>query len=296
MLKKIYFFIHLFLLWTNISFAYNIIEDKNINIVINSVKSEFESPVLISNNYTLVPFREICNFFNIPDSNIIFDNKNNTVCVTNGIKKLSPSINNNIAYIDSIPFSLPVNPIIYDKTTYVPLRVIGEFLDCIIIWDSSSRSVFIKDTSEYSRVESFFNKVENNLKKIKTLKIDVINEFKDTVNSYSFGNSIYIDTVAKKVFHKNILDKNWKYETLESNISKDTPASIFNNILFAGISFNRQLSDENFMVFNGYYSTNQGVFCKTYIYINTTTLYIEKQITEFKLGDTAIRQQILYSS
>jgi len=286
MKKFLIFFIIYFC--TSFCYASNISEKNNLNIIINSEKINFSSPPIIYNNYTLVPLRNMLNYFEYIN-NINYYNK--TISFSRSNSNLILNINSTTGYIDNQKIELDAPPILYKNLTYVPLKTISQFLDCYIYYDDFSKTIFIKDLNEYQQIESFFEKLNKNLSSTNSLKIDIINEFFNKTSSFSYGNSIYIDNLSKKILTKNILDENWK----ESNTKISFKNNIFfNSNFFVGITFDRINSDKNKMIFYGYYPSNNGVLCKTKLYVDPTYLIITKQEVEFLYENLLTKQTIFY--
>lgn len=286
-MKKNFFILIFLLICTSSSYCENISEKNNLNIIINSEKV-YASPIIYK-DYTLIPIRQILPFFNIQNENIHYANSTITIKRYNSV--LTLKINDINGYINSNKIQLPVAPILYENTTYLPLRVISDFFDCYTYYDSNTQTIFIKDLNEYQQIESFFQKVQNRLYFVDYVQIDIINEIKNKTSNYSFGNSIYIDKKTNSVFQKNILDSDWK----KSNMKVNTTINGFNNNFFAGLSFDRTKSSDSQMVFCGFYPTNSGTLCKSTIYLDTATRLITKQISEFSSNDMSIKQNVLYS-
>jgi len=287
------FFVIFIIICTSFSYASNISERNNLNIVINSEKVYFNRPILSYSDYTLVPLQSIVPFFNTQKSSITYSNNTILLKRYNSILKLF--INNTNGNIDGKNIILPIAPIIYKNTIYIPIRVVSDFFDCYIHYDSLSKTIFIKDLNEFQQVESFFQKVQNKLNFVSTLQLDIINELKNDTSSYSFGNSIYIDKKNNSIFEKNILETNWKKATSKINYNSNNLSSILNANFFVGLSFDRKKSSETQMIFYGFYPTSNGRLCKTTFYIDTNSLHIMKQIAEYFIDDLQIKQSTIYS-
>ena len=278
---------------TSFSYASNVSERKNLNIVINSEKIYFNLPILSYNDYTLVPLKSISPYFNIEKNSITYSNK--TIILKRYNSTLKLFINNINGNINGNNIKLPIAPIIYKNNVYVPIRVISDFYDCYTHYDSLSKTIFIKDLNEFQQVESFFNTIQDKLKFVNTLQIDIINELKNDTSTYSFGNSIYIDKNNNSVFQKNMLESNWKEIKSKLNYTTNNFSSVFNTNFFVGLSFDRKKSSETQMIFYGFYPTSEGRLCKTTFCVDTYSLHITEQIAEYFIDDLQITQCTLYS-
>jgi len=289
MKKFIFIFI---IICTSFSYAENISERNDVNIIINSKKIFLSLPPISYNNYTLVPLKDILPSFNIPKENISYSDKNISLKRYNSI--LTLYINNTLAYIDNTQIQLYVPPILYQGTIYIPLRVISDFYDCYIYYDNNSKTIFIKDLNEYEQVINFFKKVQNTLNSVNSLQIDIISELKNEISSYSFGNSFYISKTADKILKKDMLESNWEESNQKIKYTQNNFSSEYNNNFFTGLSFDRKKSSQTQMVFYGFYPYFSNL-CETTFYINPDTLYITKQENNYKTDNLSIKQTTLYT-
>ena len=285
-MKKIFLF---FILYFCTSFSYaTIYERHDLNVIINSHKVNFSSTPITYNDFTLVPIKSILSYFDFPNS-IDYHNKALSVRYYDSI--LSLNINSKTAYIDSIPISLDIAPIIYKNFTYVPLKIISSFFDCYIYYDNQSKSIFIKDLNEYQQIESFFDKLNKNLNTVNSLKIDVINELSNKNSSFSFGNCLFLNKTTNTLLMKSVLEDTWKESNIKIDFTNNAP---FNPEFFAGISFDRLNSNENQMIFEGFYPAN-GILCKAKIYVDPESFYITKQENKFSFYNINIKQTVFYN-
>jgi len=117
-----------------------------------------------------------------------------------------------------IPFSLSSEPTLYKNQTFIPLRVVSEFLDCRIAWDNPSKSVFIKSSNDFYEAENLFHQSANALKKCSSVKMDIISEITYPEGNFSFGHSVYVDKNANTIYTKNMLDSDWKLSAIRPQV------------------------------------------------------------------------------
>jgi len=291
-MKKIFLIIKIFfiIICTSLSYATNISQRNDLNIIINSKKISLNLPIISYNDYTLIPAQNILPFFNVEKTNFYYSNK--TIILKRYSSILTLYINDINGYIDGNKIQLPVSPLIYKDNIYIPLRVISDFYDCYIHYDNNSKTIFIKDLNEYQQIESFFKKVERKLTSVNSIQIDIINELKNQTSSYAFGNSFCINKASNTIFEKNVLEANWRESNKKINYNSN---NFFNNNFFIGLSFDRTKSSESQMVFYGFYPTKSNILCESTFYIDTNTLYITKQISEFTLDNLQVKQSTLYT-
>ena len=284
-MKKIIFIF--LIICTSFSYAENI-NEKNTNIIIDSKKVELKLPIISYNDYTLVPIKNIMPYFNIGKESL--SSSKNSISLKKYSSTLDLYVNSTNGYINGNKITLPVAPVIYKNNLYAPIRVISDFYDCYIYYDNLSNTIFIRNINEFQQIENFFKKVQDKLKNINSLQIDIINELSNGTSSYAFGNSIYINKKSNTIFEKNVLDSNWKESKQKINsINYD-----FNSNFFAGLSFDRTKSSETQLVFTGFYPSNN-ILCETLFYVDTTSILINKQVCKFVADDVVVKQTSLYT-
>lgn len=201
--------------------------------------------------------------------------------------------NSHKAYINNQQVSLVVPTILQENITYISLNLISNLSNFYINYDNLSNSIFVTTESDFKKIKFFFSKVEDILKTFNSINIDIINEIiASDGSSYSVGNSIYIDKTLNKIFQKNILDNNWKESDIK--LSATTTAD-FNEHFFAGISVDRINSNNDYIIFSGYYPLDNKKICNSTLYINPHNLEIEKQINQFEYENSTIKQTVFYS-
>lgn len=279
------------ILCTSLANNLQITESNNINLVINSEKIYFNSPILLSNSHILFPLRELCDKLKVPDLSISWNNKEQSITMKYKGKNLILKINSNIAKINEIETLLPCGPTLYKNKTYIPIRMISEFLDYFVIWNENSKTAFIKSSQNYFETKTFLNNLNNILSNIYDVKIDVINE----INDMSFGNSIYIDTKKNVILEKNILNDAWHNSQIKLATKTTIEEVNYISTLACGISIDNSLSNENYYVYAGFFPSASGNLSKGKLYIDTNNLYITKLITETETDLGILKQHVLFS-
>lgn len=269
----------------------NVTEAVNINLIINSEKIVLSSPILISNSHILFPLRELCNKLSVPSENITWEKGTQSITVFHNNKNLKMKLGSNIAKINEIEIILPCIPILYKDQTYIPLRMLSEFLDCFIIWDDTAKTAFIKNFDDYFETKNFLTDVNNNISKIYDVQIDIINEVANT----SFGNSIYINSQKNIVLEKNILSGNWKETDIKLTNSLSLEEINYISTLACGMKLDEKLSSENFYVYTGYFPALSGRLTKAKLYIDTNTLYLSKLVSETPTEIGLLKQNVLFN-
>lgn len=268
-----------------------LIESTDVNLIINSEKILLDAPIILSNSHILFPLRTLCDKLPNSDIKLFWDNKGQTITIYYLNKTLQLKINSNIAKINNTELILPCAPILYKNKTYIPLRIIGEFLDCFITWDQQSKTAFIKDITDYFETKIFFDSLNDIISNIHDVKIDIINE----INDISFGNSIYINTKENTILEKNMLNDAW-HESKIKLVNKSTlEENNFLTSLSGGVKKNSKLSSETYYVYDGYFPAQSGELSKCTLYIDTSNLYLTKMISETKTDLGILKQNVLFS-
>lgn len=266
-------------------------EINSLNLIVNSE--------LIENNFSCIKHEK---FILVPLTNFLDKIKLNynistyteeKMCIEFSNNKIELYPNSYTAYINDQKVDLVTPTVTQNNQIYVSTNLIKDLSDLYIYYDSYSNSIFVTPKSDFKKIDFFFNKIEKILKTFNSINIDVINEIiSPNGSSYSIGNSIYIDKTLNKIFQKNILDNSWK----ESNIKISSATSNnFNETFFTGISVDKINSNNDYIIFKGYYPLDNNRICKSILYINPYTLEIEKQINEFDFESNFVKQTIFYS-
>lgn len=292
-MKKFIFFILIIIIIFCPSSANNlaIIENNNINLVINSKKISLSSPIILSNSHILFPLRELCDNLSDDSINIIWDNKVQATTILYSGKTLALTLNSNIAKLNNTEILLPCSPLLYKNLTYIPLRMVGEFFDCSVIWDDTSKTAFIKNSFDYFNTKAFLYSINDVVSNVYDVKIDIINE----LDNMSFGNSIYIDNSENKILEKNILNDTWHNSKISLTNRNTLKETIYLSTLAAGINLDKTFSNENYYVYTGFFPTISGKLAYGKFYIDTTNLLLVKMLSESESTLGLLKQNILFS-
>jgi len=106
-----------------------------IGVRLNGELIDFENKPVIINDRTMVPFREIFEYF---EAEVEWDGKDRSVTAKREGKTVYLTIGSEDAKIDGEATKLDSPPIIIDSRTYVPLRFIAEGLDAGVSWNSQT--------------------------------------------------------------------------------------------------------------------------------------------------------------
>lgn len=274
-MKKFLIFFFLFLLIFCKSSANNqdIIETDSVQIIVNGKKIEFDSPVLISNDTLLFPLRSLFDELSANSSNISWDAKSQAVTLMSDNSILKFFIGSDTAILNGTSFSILASPILYKNQTFIPLRLVTEFLDCKIAWDNLSKTVFIKTISDFNETEEILKKCNYAIKSASSVKMDIISEINYSKGFFSFGHSIYVDTAENTIYTKNMLDSNWKISA-QNYISSNS--NYHEELLPFCFSLDKIKSNENTYILAGFYPSKKGILNESSLFIDTLSLQLVK--------------------
>lgn len=288
-MKKLLILLFLFLLVFCRSSANNpdIIESDTVQVIMNGKKVDLSSPVLLANDTLLFPLRNLLQNLPIATTEFFWDEKEQVITVLTENSTLCLQVNSDTALLNDAPFPLSTAPVLHKNQTFIPLRVVSEFLDCRIAWDNPSKSIFIKSSSDFYEAEEIFRQSNAALKKINSVKMDIINEITYPEGNFSFGHSVYVDKATNTIYTKNILEPDW---TIYSQNELTSTATYEENLLPFCFSLDKTKSNENTYIFHGFYPNKKGALSESTIFIDTLTFQFVKLTTK---NDQQV-QNILY--
>lgn len=115
-------------------------QESAITIQVDGLSVSFDTPPLLENGRTLVPFRAIAEALQV---SVTWDEKNKTINATDGGVSVILQIDNNTAYRNNVAIPLDVPPKLVEGRTLIPLRFFSEAYNCQAIWDSAKAEVRI---------------------------------------------------------------------------------------------------------------------------------------------------------
>jgi alpha-tubulin suppressor-like RCC1 family protein len=148
----------------NISFAQS--DPKPIKVSINGELQVYDQPPVIEGGRTLVPLRGI---FETLEAQVNWDGATKKVTAVKQSKKVILQIGSNIAVINGKENELDVPAQILNGRTMVPLRFVSETLGAEVLWDGTTRTIFITPKT----VSTTTNQQSQNEKNSVTLMPDV---------------------------------------------------------------------------------------------------------------------------
>lgn len=121
-----------------------------ISVYVEGQKVSFDVPPQTINNRTMVPIRAIFEFMG---ATVVWDDATQTAICTKDSTTVKMSLNSTTEYINNIPYTMDVAPVIIDNRTLAPARYVAEAFGYSVYWDNATKSVIIG--TELSPGDSF---------------------------------------------------------------------------------------------------------------------------------------------
>lgn len=114
-----------------------------VKVYVNEAQIISDTPAVIVNNYTMLPFRVILNSLGISDSQIIYDDISKSIEIKYERNFIFLSVGQNAAIVNDSIIFLDTLPYIENGRTMVPVRFISESLGADVRWDEANKIVYI---------------------------------------------------------------------------------------------------------------------------------------------------------
>ena len=124
----------------SILFAISAVVKADIKVLVNNEPVLFDSKPIIKDGRTLVPLRAI---FEKLGATVDWNDSEKTINALKDDKTLLLTIGSKAAFVNGERKELDVAPEISGGRTLVPVRFIGESLECTVNWDDKTRTVNI---------------------------------------------------------------------------------------------------------------------------------------------------------
>jgi hypothetical protein len=162
--------------------AGNVKESPDIKIAIDGKIGKYSDVPVIQDGRTLLPLRAVLENLGVQndDSHIIWEPQEKSITINKDSKKIFLQVGNKKAQIDESSIELDVPPVIYKSRTYIPARFVAESLGKKVVWDSSTRSVLIKEPASFDEVKEILAKSEEAMKKVNKAKMNIKIDMKMT--------------------------------------------------------------------------------------------------------------------
>jgi|LSQX01.2.fsa_nt_gb hypothetical protein len=150
-------------------------EVPDIKIIMGGSRTSYKNVTINIKGSNLLPLREMLVNLGVPndDDHIIYDGKEKSVTVIMGDTTLLLYIGKNEAYVDGKPIALNAPPVLYNNSTYIPLRFVAEALGKEVVWDGASRTVLISDKEQFAATKQLLEKNKEATAKFDKYKMDM---------------------------------------------------------------------------------------------------------------------------
>lgn len=137
-----------------------ITESPDTKIIIDGKPGTYSNVPIIINDRTLLPFREVLNNLGVrnDENHIVWNSEEKSITILKDQTKIYLRIGSNDAVVNDQPVKIDVAPVIYKSKTYIPARFISQSLGIKVAWDSISRTVLMKNESDYNDIKSILDK------------------------------------------------------------------------------------------------------------------------------------------
>lgn len=184
-------------------------ESPDLKIEIDGKVSTYENVPILVNERTLLPFREVLVNLGVRNDkdHIIWNDKEQSVTVLDGINKVYLKIENTTAYVNGKPVTLDAAPVIYKERTYVPVRFVSQSLGKEVAWDGASKKVFIRSRDGYNKTKEILQKAFQATISVNKYKASQKLELSISKGSLAVGSRVegtyWVDTKNKVLYHKS---------------------------------------------------------------------------------------------
>lgn len=114
-----------------------------VTVYVNGEQVVSDTPAVILDGSTMLPFRAILNALGIPDSRIIWDDVSQSIEIKDRGNFIFLSIGQQAAIVSDQMVMLNTAPYIENGRTMVPVRFVSESLGAEVIWDGINNAVYI---------------------------------------------------------------------------------------------------------------------------------------------------------
>lgn len=116
-------------------------DEREVTVIYNGEKMEFDVPPMLINSRTMVPMRAI---FEALQATVYWNDYNETVvAVSTYGDRIAIPIGSTTVSINDLPYEIDSPAVLVNDRTLVPLRFVSEALDCGVEWDDATYTVNI---------------------------------------------------------------------------------------------------------------------------------------------------------
>ena len=112
--------------------------------------------------------------------------------------------------------NIVVFPLMYNGSTYLPIRAIGTLLDQEVVWDSKTQTVSLSDKTDTAPEDLTYNALNKRINKLETGYISLSDDVKATAKAGSYAENLTI----YHTFHSRHLELNDTLKALQVDVSE----------------------------------------------------------------------------
>ena len=120
-----------------------------VSLYIDTQKLETDTPPVVIDGRTLVPVRAI---FESLGAEVSWNQDTQTAIGTRDGTRIVIKINDTIAYVDGVPYTLDVPAQLVNNRTMVPARFISESLNCDVTWDQDTKTASVANAMKGQKI------------------------------------------------------------------------------------------------------------------------------------------------
>ncbi len=183
-----------------------------------SISKKLDTAPFVENGSTLVPFRTILEELGYI---IEWDSESSTITAKKGDSSIILKIDNKKATVGGIQQEMSVAPKIVSGRTVVPLRFISENSGAKVVWDATTKTIYITKVGKYDTGKVMFYEKSKNLVYVydgsEIITIPLENQ--EIVNWYNFKGQVLL-TMFDKARNTNSFQifRGDKFEVLTDNL------------------------------------------------------------------------------
>ncbi len=115
------------------------------NVYFQGNKLEFENDVLNIDGSTYFPMRELLNNLNVSNDNILWEDELRAVTIYANNTITMFVIDSNEIIENGTPYTVTTPPIIYNNSTYLPIRPVARACGYDITYDETTKAIYVTE-------------------------------------------------------------------------------------------------------------------------------------------------------
>lgn len=190
---------------------------KDIDVVMNGEKLQFEMPPIIENDRTLVPFRKI---FEALGYEVSWNGEDKSILAAKSDTAMRLQIDNTAISVNNETAVSDMAPRLINSTTYVPIRIISEYSGCDVLWSEEEQAVLLYSGQQAYKpcIQGTYSVITTDGSYIYTHDDKTAFRFKEDLTRetlpFTSGNDI---AVADNKFYARGLSDNLHYQCIDLN-------------------------------------------------------------------------------